>query len=153
MLANMDAVVASKGNKSPVDWWPWLYKKEVWNLDPLWDGKCPLFVTSNMDVQGLIIFLRKLLFEIENDIIPVIAGFQGISKSGRVSTLGRGGVDTTAVAVAAALKASLWYLYRCGRCLYNRPENGFFSKKLDRVSHEEMLKWQLLAQKFCIQGQ
>ena len=42
---------------------------------------------------------------LNDDIIPVVAGFQGITREGRITTLGRGGSDTTAVALAAALKA------------------------------------------------
>jgi len=46
-----------------------------------------------------------------NDEIPVIAGFQGVDSAGRVTTLGRGGSDTTAVAIAAALKGSRCEIY------------------------------------------
>ena len=43
--------------------------------------------------------------ELQNNIVPVVAGFQGVSSHNRITTLGRGGSDTTAVAIAAALKA------------------------------------------------
>lgn len=91
---------------------------------------------------------EKLLFEIENDIIPVIAGFQGISKSGRVSTLGRGGSDTTAVAVAAALKAHRCDIYTDVDGVYTTdPRMVSSAKKLDRVSYEEMLEMAALGAK------
>ena len=54
--------------------------------------------------------------------VPVVAGFQGIGPEQRITTLGRGGSDTSAVALAAALKRrSLRHLYRRGRGLYHRP--------------------------------
>ncbi|HRK98508.1 MAG TPA: aspartate kinase [Alphaproteobacteria bacterium] len=91
---------------------------------------------------------EKLLSEIENDIIPVIAGFQGISKSGRVSTLGRGGSDTTAVAVAAALKAHRCDIYTDVDGVYTTdPRMVSSAKKLDRVSYEEMLEMAALGAK------
>ena len=53
--------------------------------------------------------------------VAVVAGFQGIGPDGRITTLGRGGSDTTAVAFAAAFGAgTLRHLYRCGRRLYDR---------------------------------
>jgi len=62
----------------------------------------------------------------------IVAGFQGISDNGRVTTLGRGGSDTSAVAIAAALKAHRCdILYRCGRGLYNRSQNSVKSPKID----------------------
>ena len=53
--------------------------------------------------------------------VAVIAGFQGIGPDKRITTLGRGGSDTSAVAIAAALEAALRYLYGCRRGLYGRP--------------------------------
>ena len=53
--------------------------------------------------------------------VPVVAGFQGLGSDNRITTLGRGGSDTSAVALAAALeRRSLRYLHRCGRRLYHR---------------------------------
>jgi aspartate kinase len=50
----------------------------------------------------------RIIGEIENDNIIIIAGFQGINIDGDITTLGRGGSDTTAVAIAAALKAEFY---------------------------------------------
>ena len=53
----------------------------------------------------------------------VVTGFQGINKYDDYTTLGRGGSDTTAVALAAALHADACEnLYRCGRCIYGRSQ-------------------------------
>ncbi len=54
---------------------------------------------------------HKILEFLEEDIVPVVAGFQGISENGDITTLGRGGSDTTASVLAAALKAELIEIY------------------------------------------
>ena len=49
---------------------------------------------------------KKILDVVENDTIPIITGFQGVTEGGDVTTLGRGGSDTTAVAIAAQIAAT-----------------------------------------------
>ena len=74
-------------------------------------------------------------------IIPVIAGFQGITETSEVTTLGRGGSDLTAVAIAAALKADLCEIYTDVDGVYTTDPNIVpEAKKLDKVSYEEMLE-------------
>ncbi len=71
---------------------------------------------------------------------PVIAGFQGIA-NGSITTLGRGGSDTTAVAVAAALKADLCEIYTDVEGVYTAdPRYVKNARRLDRISYEEMLE-------------
>ncbi|MEM7189567.1 MAG: aspartate kinase [Pseudomonadota bacterium] len=71
----------------------------------------------------------------------VIAGFQGIAPDGRVSTLGRGGSDTTAVAFAAALGAERCDIYTDVDGVYTTdPRIERRARKLDRISYEEMLE-------------
>ena len=74
--------------------------------------------------------------------IVVIAGFQGIyPETGDVTTLGRGGSDTTAVAVAAALKADVCEIYTDVDGVYTAdPRIVKNAKKLDKISYEEMLE-------------
>lgn len=74
-------------------------------------------------------------------IIPVIAGFQGITETSEVTTLGRGGSDLTAVALAAALKADLCEIYTDVDGVYTTDPNIVpDAKKLDKVSYDEMLE-------------
>ncbi len=81
-------------------------------------------------------------------VIPVVAGFQGVSKSGRISTLGRGGSDTTAVALAAAIKADRCDIYTDVDGVYTTdPRLVPLAKKLDKVSYEEMLEMAALGAK------
>ena len=81
-------------------------------------------------------------------IVPVIAGFQGITEASEVTTLGRGGSDLTAVAVAAALKADLCEIYTDVDGVYTTDPNIVpDAKKLDKVSYEEMLEFASLGAK------
>ena len=73
--------------------------------------------------------------------IAVVAGFQGIDEEGNVTTLGRGGSDTTAVALAAALKAERCEIYTDVDGVYTTDPNVCpAARKLDRISYEEMLE-------------
>jgi aspartate kinase len=73
--------------------------------------------------------------------IAVIAGFQGVDEAGNITTLGRGGSDTTAVAIAAALEADACEIYTDVDGVYTTDPNICPSaKKLSRVSYEEMLE-------------
>jgi aspartate kinase len=73
--------------------------------------------------------------------IAVIAGFQGVDEKGNVTTLGRGGSDTTAVAIAAALKADACEIYTDVDGVYTTDPNICpAAKKLDKISYEEMLE-------------
>jgi aspartate kinase len=73
--------------------------------------------------------------------IAVIAGFQGVDKNGNITTLGRGGSDTSAVAVAAALKAESCEIYTDVDGVYTADPNIVRNaRKVDRISYEEMLE-------------
>jgi aspartate kinase len=72
--------------------------------------------------------------------IAVVAGFQGVSTTSDITTLGRGGSDTTAVALAAALGADACEIYTDVRGVYTAdPRLVPDARRLDRVSYEEML--------------
>src|SRR3546814_10087792 len=73
--------------------------------------------------------------------VAVIPGFQGMMENGRVSTLGRGGSDTSAVAVAAAVKADRCDIYTDVDGVYTTdPRIVARARKLDYVTYEEMLE-------------
>lgn len=73
--------------------------------------------------------------------IPVVAGFQGVDPTGSVTTLGRGGSDTTAVAVASAIKADACEIYTDVDGVYTTDPNVCrAARKLDRITYEEMLE-------------
>ncbi|MEA3372870.1 MAG: aspartate kinase [Campylobacterota bacterium] len=73
--------------------------------------------------------------------IVVVAGFQGVSEHGEVTTLGRGGSDLSAVAIAGALEADLCEIYTDVEGIYTTdPRIEPKAKKLDRISYDEMLE-------------
>jgi len=73
--------------------------------------------------------------------VPVVAGFQGVGPNGRVTTLGRGGSDTSAVALAAALRADRCDIYTDVDGIYTTdPRIVTRARKLDRITYEEMLE-------------
>ena len=73
--------------------------------------------------------------------VPVVAGFQGIGPDNRVTTLGRGGSDTSAVALAAALRADRCDIYTDVDGIYTTdPRIVAKARKLDKIAYEEMLE-------------
>lgn len=80
--------------------------------------------------------------------IVVVAGFQGIDENGNITTLGRGGSDTTAVALAAALKAQECHIYTDVDGVYTAdPRIVPDAARLRRISYEEMLEMASLGSK------
>jgi aspartate kinase len=83
----------------------------------------------------------RIRHALDKGIIPVVAGFQGINEQNDVTTLGRGGSDLTAVALAAALKADRCIIYTDVDGVYTADPNVVPSaRRLDKVSYEEMLE-------------
>ncbi|MGL5257033.1 MAG: aspartate kinase [Proteocatella sp.] len=79
--------------------------------------------------------------ELANRKIVIVAGFQGINKSYDITTLGRGGSDTTAVALAAQLRADLCQIYTDVDGIYTAdPRKIKNAKKLEHISYDEMLE-------------
>ncbi len=73
--------------------------------------------------------------------VAVVAGFQGVSPEGRITTLGRGGSDTTAVAFAAAFKAMRCDIYTDVDGIYTTdPRIASNARKMEKISYEEMLE-------------
>lgn len=86
--------------------------------------------------------------DLEQDNVIVVAGFQGVDEQGNITTLGRGGSDTTAVAVAAALKADECQIYTDVDGVYTTdPRIVSDARKLDRITFEEMLELASLGSK------
>mgnify|MGYP001361671661 FL=1 len=84
---------------------------------------------------------NKIMSVIENDTIPIITGFQGVTETGDITTLGRGGSDTTAVAIAAQIKAKRCDIYTDVDGIYTTdPKIVSNAKKLDSITMEEMLE-------------
>jgi len=86
-----------------------------------------------------------ILRELDAGQVVVIAGFQGVSDEGQITTLGRGGSDTTAVALAAALAADVCEIFTDVDGVYTAdPRLVPEARKLDRISYDEMLELAVL---------
>ncbi len=90
----------------------------------------------------------KIKRDLEKGQVVVVAGFQGINEHGHITTLGRGGSDTTAVALAAALKADECHIYTDVDGVYTTdPRVEPKARKLEKVTFEEMLEMASLGSK------
>ena len=99
--------------------------------------------TTNQHSKAKIIDIDgdKILASLAEGIVPIITGFQGITESGDITTLGRGGSDTTAVAIAAHIKASRCDIYTDVDGVYTTdPRIVPEAKKLKSITMEEMLE-------------
>ncbi|OGS44759.1 MAG: aspartate kinase [Elusimicrobia bacterium RIFOXYD2_FULL_34_15] len=84
---------------------------------------------------------KKILEELKKNKIVIVAGFQGLNSNDDFATLGRGGSDLTAVALAAALKAKECEIYTDVKGVYTTdPRLISEAKKLDKISYDEMLE-------------
>jgi aspartate kinase len=90
----------------------------------------------------------RLRRDCEAGVVPVVAGFQGVDDTGSTTTLGRGGSDTTGVALAAALKADECQIYTDVDGVYTTdPRVEPKARRLDKVTFEEMLELASLGSK------
>ncbi len=108
-------------------------------------------ITTN-DAHGKARILKvngeELVRRMEQGHVTVVAGFQGIGPDNRVTTLGRGGSDTTAVALAAAVHADRCDIYTDVEGVYTTdPRVVPTAKKLDKITYEEMLEMASLGAK------
>ncbi len=89
--------------------------------------------------------MRELL---DSGKVVVVAGFQGVNSQGRVTTLGRGGSDLSAVAIAGALEADLCEIYTDVEGIYTTdPRIEPKAKKIEKISYDEMLEFSSLGAK------
>jgi len=84
---------------------------------------------------------ERIKKELANGKIVVVTGFQGVDSKGDITTIGRGGSDTSAVVIAAALKADVCEIYTDVDGIYTTdPRIVPEARKLEKISHEEMLE-------------
>ncbi|PZD93425.1 aspartate kinase [Paenibacillus sambharensis] len=99
--------------------------------------------TESVHAKAKITDIRpeRILGELELGQVVIVAGFQGMSEEGDITTLGRGGSDTTAVALAAAIKADVCEIYTDVDGVYSTdPRVVKNARKLDEISYDEMLE-------------
>lgn len=106
--------------------------------------------TNDSHGHGLItnIDTANLLDTISQGVVPIIAGFQGVNNAGRITTLGRGGSDTTAAAIAAALDAECCEIYTDTDGVYSAdPRLVNHAMLIPALTHAEMLVFASLGAK------
>ncbi|MES2854955.1 MAG: aspartate kinase [Bdellovibrionota bacterium] len=90
----------------------------------------------------------KLLKFIENGYVPIVAGFQGVDEDDNITTLGRGGSDTTAVALAAAIKAKECEIYTDVPAVFSAdPRLVAKAREIGHISYDEMMEMAALGSK------
>lgn len=104
--------------------------------------------TAHTKARIMDINTERMLSDLEQGRVVVVAGFQGVNSAGDITTLGRGGSDTTAVALAAALKAKECLIYTDVDGVYTTdPRVEPKARRLDRITFEEMLELASLGSK------
>lgn len=99
--------------------------------------------TNNINQSAIIenIDTKRINKELDDGNMVIVAGFQGINEKNDITTLGRGGSDTTAVALAAALNSNECYIYSDVDGIYSADPNKVKNtKKIDEISYDEMLE-------------
>lgn len=105
-----------------------------WQVPIVTDSSCTKARIESIDDANIRADLKK-------GTIVIVAGFQGIDAEGNVTTLGRGGSDTSAVALAAALKADVCEIYTDVDGVYTTDPNICKeARKMDKISYDEMLE-------------
>ena len=100
-------------------------------------------ITDNRHTDARILEIRgeRIRRTLSEGKVPVVCGFQGVSLEKEITTLGRGGSDTTAVALSAALGAKECVIYTDVEGIYTEDPNLFRGvKMIDKISYEEMLE-------------
>jgi len=140
--AELDVLVTT-GEQASVALFTMLAKDAGLRVRSLLGHQIPITTNSNFTRARIMEIdaphLRSLLEDYD---VLVVAGFQGVDCHGRVTTLGRGGSDTTGVALAAALEADVCEIYTDVNGVYTTDPNlCSAARKLDRISYDEMLEF------------
>lgn len=134
-------VLLSSGEQISISKLSILLNKLGYNSISLTGWQAGIF-TNNTNQNAIIdcIDTSRILKELEERKIVIVAGFQGYNENLDITTLGRGGSDTTAVALAAALNAKHCYIFSDVEGVYTTDPNKFAqAKKLETLSYVEML--------------
>ncbi|MEN3034387.1 MAG: aspartate kinase [Aquificaceae bacterium] len=139
-LREVDALV-STGEQRSASLFAITLQRLGYSAKSLCGWQVPVY-TDNLHTKARIIGVKteRILKELDEGVVPVVTGFQGVSEEGDITTLGRGGSDLSAVALAHAL---------CADCEIYTDVEGVFSadprivsnaRKVSRISYEEMLE-------------
>jgi aspartate kinase len=113
-------------------------------------GRQSGILTDNIHLKARIMHIDKdkVMHYLKDGYVVVIAGFQGINKKGEVTTLGRGGSDTSAVAVAACMGANMCEIYTDVDGIFTAdPRIVNNAQKIDRINYDEIMELSSLGAK------
>ncbi len=134
-------VLLSTGEQVSISKLAILLKRLGYNAISLTGWQAGIY-TSNTNGEAKIEYINteRIKQELDNNNIVIVAGFQGINNQKDITTLGRGGSDTTAVAIAAAIKADHCYIFSDVDGVYSTDPNKITdAKKIEELSYDEML--------------
>lgn len=140
--------IISTGEQQAIALFSLMLKKKGYNAISLCGWQVPI-KTDAIHFKASITHIdtKKILELLDKNIIPVVAGFQGIDEFGDITTLGRGGSDTTAVALAGYLKADCEIYTDVNGVYTTDPRIVKHAKKIDFISYEEMMEMASLGAK------
>ncbi len=112
------------------------------NSIPLLGWQIPILTDENHKKAKILNISKKRIYKfLKNYDVMVLAGFQGVNKNGYITSLGRGGSDTTAVAIASAINANRCDIYTDVEGVYSTDPNIVSkAKKIPKLAYEEMLE-------------
>ena len=135
-------LVMTSGEQVTIGLLSMILNQEYIKSIPLLGWQIPIITDSNYEKSKILNIDNENIYHYFKlyDVI-VLAGFQGITTEGEITSLGRGGSDTTAVAIAASLKAERCDIYTDVDGVYTTDPNiDSSAKKIDKVAYEEMLE-------------
>ncbi len=135
-------LILTSGEQVSIGLLSMILKQEGVKSIPLLGWQIPIVTDENFEKGRILNINNENIFKyLESNDVIVLAGFQGISESGKITSLGRGGSDTTAVAIAASLKAERCDIYTDVEGVYTTDPNiEKKAKKIDKLAYEEMLE-------------
>jgi aspartate kinase len=134
-------VLVSVGEQITISKLAMCLNKLGYNAKSYTGWQLPIITDNNFGNANILdIKTDKLMKDLKNNII-IVAGFQGINEFGDITTLGRGGSDTTAVAIAAYTKADKLIIYTDVDGVFDKDPNVFKdANKINEISYDEMIK-------------
>ena len=135
-------LILTSGEAVPVGLLSAILKKRNIKSIPLLGWQIPIITDSNHQKAKILNIDKDRIYKYLNDYdVLVVAGFQGVDVNGKITSLGRGGSDTTAVAVAAAVDADRCDIYTDVDGVYSTDPNlEPKAKKINKLAFEEMLE-------------
>ena len=143
------AALLSSGEQVSSSFFSIILNKNNINGKSFQGWQVPIYTSDNFINASIVnINIKNIVKSLKKNQTPVVSGFQGISSDNRITTIGRGGSDTTAVALAAKLKAKRCDIYTDVDGVYTGdPKIITDAKKMEKIDFEEMLELSSLGAK------